>query len=519
MQQPFDRRAYPQTVGPLFEAAVQVDEISGDEKLLLDADPQAPLPVIRERFRDRRDDEDFDIESFLSAHFDLSNDPPETPVTGETVTEHVERLWPVLESQFDEASPGSTVVPVPEPDVTPGGVFRELYYWDSYFTAEGLVATGHTDRLLATVRNVASLIDRFGFVPNATRVYYTSRSQPPVFGLLLGILGEVFDTARAQQYADELRREYDFWMEDRDSETAHRRVVTMPDGTPLNRHWDDRATPRPESYTRDCRLAERLPADDRPAFFRNVRAACESGWDFSSRWRETADDPTTTRTTDIVPVDLNAFLYASERMLVHLAATRGDSETANRYRRAADRRREAIRRYCWDDSTGLYVDYDWRRQTTTGRETLAGVVPLFVGLATPERAARVAETVETRFLASGGVRTTTVESGEQWDAPNGWAPLHWMAAVGLRRYGHDTLASQIERRWLDTVRRRFEREGRLIEKYDVVDPGTSPTDGEYPFQDGFGWTNGVTVAFEAECYPQRVLDSLGRFLPVSEADS
>jgi len=41
------------------------------------------------------------------------------------------------------------------------------------------------------------------------------------------------------------------------------------------------------------------------------------------------------------------------------------------------------------------------------------------------------------------------------------------------------------------VNRFYEQTGKLIEKYDVIEPGRRGGGGEYPTQDGFGWTNGV----------------------------
>jgi alpha,alpha-trehalase len=105
----------------------------------------------------------------------------------------------------------------------------------------------------------------------------------------------------------------------------------------------------------------------------------------------------------------------------------------------------------------------------------------------------VAETIRARLVAPGGLRTTLVNTGEQWDAPNGWAPLQWVAVDGLRRYGQRDLADDIAKRFLATAEREYAASGKLVEKYDVetIRPGGG---GEYPLQDGFGWTNGVVRA-------------------------
>jgi alpha,alpha-trehalase len=98
-----------------------------------------------------------------------------------------------------------------------------------------------------------------------------------------------------------------------------------------------------------------------------------------------------------------------------------------------------------------------------------------------------------RLLAEGGITTTGVSgSNEQWDQPNGWAPLHWMAIQGLNRYGHEGLASEIRKRWLNVVAEIYTNEAKLVEKYVLRSTTEHAGGGEYPLQDGFGWTNGVT---------------------------
>jgi alpha,alpha-trehalase len=95
------------------------------------------------------------------------------------------------------------------------------------------------------------------------------------------------------------------------------------------------------------------------------------------------------------------------------------------------------------------------------------------------------------LLKSGGIVTTPLDTGQQWDAPNGWAPIQWIAVAGLRRYGQGALAETIACRWMITVDELYRQSGKLVEKYDVTSAGRSGGGGEYPTQDGFGWTNGV----------------------------
>jgi alpha,alpha-trehalase len=132
------------------------------------------------------------------------------------------------------------------------------------------------------------------------------------------------------------------------------------------------------------------------------------------------------------------------------------------------------------------------------RPTLAAAAPLYFGLATPEQGSAVARRIGRDFLAPGGFVTTRIESGQQWDAPNGWPPLQWLAIEGLRRYGARDVAAAARDRWLALNRRTFRGTRRMMEKYDVIDLDRPAGGGEYPTQDGFGWTNGVALRLLAE---------------------
>ncbi|MGH8325066.1 MAG: trehalase family glycosidase, partial [Steroidobacteraceae bacterium] len=291
----------------------------------------------------------------------------------------------------------------------------------------------------------------------------------------------------------ELRREYAFWMEGADGlrrATAHRRVVRLPDGSILNRYWDDRDTPRDESYHDDTELAR--TSGRRPAqLYRDIRAAAESGWDFSSRWFADGRTEATIDTTEIIPVDLNSLLYGIENTIRAACEHASDNTCAQDFRGRAQRRRAAMDRYLWDPRVGAYFDYRWTRQARVPRISAATLYPLFTAAASDAQAASVAAAVTRYLLKDGGIVTTTVSTGQQWDAPNGWPPLQWIAVSGLRQYGNMPLAQTVACRWMLSVNRVYKATGKLVEKYDVMASGRSGGGGEYPLQDGFGWTNGV----------------------------
>jgi len=197
-----------------------------------------------------------------------------------------------------------------------------------------------------------------------------------------------------------------------------------------------------------------------------------------------------------VPVDLNALLHKLETSIAQHSRAAGNAPQAHAFEQRAARRQAAITAWLWHERAGAFFDVDWRSGAPRERLNAATLAPLFTGCASPAQAAAVADTVHRRLLAPGGLATTEIDSGEQWDRPNGWAPLQWMAVKGLEAYGQQALADEIRTRWLRTVGEVYGRDGKLVEKYalrQVPQQGsTGGGGGEYPLQDGFGWTSGVT---------------------------
>jgi alpha,alpha-trehalase len=497
-----DYRGYPQLYGEIFET-VQTSGLFEDSKTFVDAIPMTEPAEIRSAYEDVSGRDEQTLGAFVNDYFALPEDVTagvDQPV-GDTMNEHIRNLWKYLTSTADDqVHDWSTLLPLPHPYIKPGGRFREIYYWDTYFTAEGLVRSGMVDMVENLIDNFASLVDQYGFVPNGNRMYYLGRSQPPMFCQLLLVLERDQGTDAVLDYLPSLREEYDFWMDGTDSlgqeSPTHRRVVRLPDGSVLNRYWDDYPAPRPEAYKEDIAVAEDHSRDDHERIYRDLRAAAESGWDFSSRWFADLQNIETIHTTDLLPVDLNALLYDVERNLARFCEAAGDVEGADFYRRRRGQRGEAIREYLWDDEREYFFDYDWRAGEHSDAWSLAGTVPLFVDSATDEQAAGVARAIEERFLEPGGIPVTLHETGEQWDYPAGWAPLTWLAVVGLDNYGYRDLAREITERWLDTNRDVFEESGVMMEKYDVASVDVTEGVGEYVRQAGFGWTNGVTLALQ-----------------------
>jgi alpha,alpha-trehalase len=483
--------------GELF-TRVQLERVFPDGKTFVDAVPRTSPHTIRAEYEHSRRAPDFDLRGFVERNFVLPGVTASGYRTGpdEDLGAHIDHLWSVLERPPDVQQPHSSLVPLPHRYVVPGGRFREIYYWDSYFTMLGLEQSGRHDLVVDMVQNFAWLIESFGHVPNGNRSYYLSRSQPPFFAAMVELLAERDGERVYATYLPQLTREYAFWMDGvarLAPGSAYRRVVRLKDGTILNRYWDDRETPREESYREDVETARESP---RPAHevYRNLRAAAESGWDFSSRWLADGRSLATIRTVELVPVDLNGLLYQLEQTLARAYRVANDATAARRISARAWQRRVAIQRLLWNGEDGAFEDYLWRDERRLGQLTAVTLYPLFLGVASQEQADRVAATVRGRLLQPNGLATSMVESGQQWDAPNGWAPLQWIAVQGLNNYGHSDLAREIALRWARTNIAAFRATGKLFEKYDVIGDAAA-AGGEYPTQDGFGWTNGVLRQF------------------------
>ncbi len=414
---------------------------------------------------------DAELRRFVSSHFTLAADAgSSTAIQHSTLVvpigEHIDALWSELQRDTPTVPQYSSALPLPRPYVVPGGRFRELYYWDSYFTMLGLAQSGRDDLVRDMVDDFAWLIDRYGHVPNGTRSYYLSRSQPPFFFEMVALTQPQDPAAAWTRYLPQLRREYGYWMSGRGTLRgvgARRRAVRMPDGSVLNRYWDDLDVPRDESWREDRTLA-RGSGRDPKGLYRDIRAAAESGWDFSSRWLRDPAQLRSIQTTQIVPVDLNSLLFGLEQAIRAGCERAGDHVCAQLFAQRAKARHRAIDRYLWNPQRHSYGDYRWTDGQPTGVLSAATLYPLFESVASADQAEQVATVVRRALLAGGGLATTQTMTGQQWDAPNGWAPLQWIAIRALRDNDATTLAATIACRWIVTVLADYEHGGRLVEK-------------------------------------------------------
>ena len=485
-------------LGQLF-SDVQHRQVYGDGKTFVDLIPRRRMKQIQQEYLLERKDPNFNLQEFVNRHFYEFSDGKSTYVTNpkNTMSQHIADVWKVLERR-NRVDRGSLIA-LPHKYVVPGGRFSEQFYWDSYFIMLGLAVEGKWSTIEGMMKNYAYMIRKFGFIPTANRTYFLSRSQPPFFSHMVKLLARHKGRRVIIEYLPYLVAEHKFWMNgktklEQTEHAAYRRVVKMKNGMLLNRYYDDKVAPRPESLREDIMTAQEADGRDPDRLFLHLRAAAESGWDFSSRWFVDPQDIKTIHTADIIPVDLNSLMYHLEQTIAEGYRLLKNTTTSRRYALYAERRARSIAEYCWDERQQFFVDYNFHTKQVTDVLSLAGVLPLYTKIATTKQAAAVAERLRRDFLQDGGLVSTLVNNGQQWDSPNGWAPLQWVAIQGLRNYGHHDLAAEIKRRWLAVNEKVFRTEGKMIEKYDVMGESGVGGGGEYQLQDGFGWTNGVATA-------------------------
>jgi alpha,alpha-trehalase len=379
------------------------------------------------------------------------------------VLSYIEEYWPRIVRSTPRRQ--GTLIGLPHPYLVPAGgaMFGEMYYWDTYFMALGLVGTAHEDMIPGLAENMGSLYRRFGVIPNGSRFYFLSRSQPPFFTSLIWLAHEVLSHREPDKAAPFLARLM------RLAEREHETV------------WLGTAQPHHRQVYRG--LSRYFDIN-----YLDILAACESGWDHGTR----CDD----RWLEHLPVDLNAILYAREIDFARAAELLGRPRAAATWRARAAERAAVVQDLMWDEEAGIFFDYDFVVERLTPHPSLAGFYPLWAGIATAEQATRLVREWLPRFALPGGLVTTLEErAGRQWAYPNGWAPLQWIVVEGLDRYGFHEEATRIRRAWCDNCAAVFAATGALWEKYNVAAIGTQAEGGLYGSVPGFGWTNAVFARF------------------------
>ncbi|KAK9330072.1 trehalase-domain-containing protein [Lipomyces starkeyi] len=414
-----------------------------------------------------------------------------------------------------------------KPFVVPGGRFNELYGWDSYMIALGLLVDGRVDLAKGILENFIFEINNYGKILNANRSYYLCRSQPP---FLTDLALKVYEKTIFEPGALELLKESfkaaiveykQVWTSpprlDQESGLScyHPDGIGIPPETEAS-HFEHLLMPYAEKHKLSLEDFQRQYNDGivkEPAldeYFVHDRAVRESGHDTTYRLEK--------RCANLATIDLNSLLYKYEVDIAHTIRTMfgdklvlhdGSVETSASWDRRARRRKNLIDQYLWDEEKGMYFDYDIVQKKKSDYESATTFWAMWAGCASPKQAARLVSDALPKFEEFGGLVSGTERSrgvigldrpNRQWDYPYGWAPQQILAWVGLIRYGYEEDAERLVYRWLYMITKAFvDYNGIVVEKYDVtrpVDPhrvdaeyGNQGSDFKGVAKEGFGWVN------------------------------
>ena len=411
------------------------------------------------------------------------------------VREFIVSSWPetVRSNTEDEGARFGLPYPYTVPSIS--GAFQEMYYWDTFFTDEGLILDGFVEQARNNVEDMLHIVERFGKMLNGSATWFLNRSQPPYLSMMIRSVYEATgDRDWLARVLPGLEKEYDFWMTSRVS----------PCG--LNRYGNEATDEEKLEFI--GLLKERfgpgfdtggLSRDELLRIGSHYIAEAESGWDFTPRFDG--------RCEDFCPVDLNSNLYLYEMNFSFFASELGDGASARRWVKAAARRNRLMHKLMRDGKSGLFFDYDHVNDRRSDVLSAAVFSLLFSGAADRRDAAAIAGTLCADNLplspdapgdpfrleyphgisacAYGDYRRSC-----QWAYPNGWAPLQYLAVKGLLRYGYDADARRIAVKYLDTVVSTFAETGNLWEKYNAVE-GNINVSNEYEMPTMLGWTAGT----------------------------
>lgn len=406
-----------------------------------------------------------------------------------------------IKDDFLKNADRSSLLYMPHPFIVPGGRFREMYYWDSYWTIKGLLLSEMNDTVKGMLDNFKHLVNQYALVPNGNRKYYLRRSQPPLYIPMVELYLNITDdptTERAflSDCIFQMKQEFDFWWNNRTT------IVNVAGKDhQLARYNVPVDGPRPESYYEDYHDAQSLPQSQRTRWYQHMKSGAESGWDYSSRWfNQHNGTVANVRTGDIIPVDLNAILCKNAAILAGFFRKLERDDLANQYEGYREKIREGIRSVMWNEEDGIW--YDWNTVSKSPKKDfyISNIAPLYTGCFTNESMDKVLDYFNKSGALEqpGGIPTSLVKSGQQWDFPNIWAPLVEMLVTSLQNTGKDRgklMARDVADKFVKNAYQSFvDTEGTMFEKYNCEKVGGAGSGGEYSVQEGFGWTNGVVLS-------------------------
>lgn len=521
--------------GELLET-IQLAQIFNDSKSFVDLyqkhDPSVTLENFEKLMTEtKREPSRNQLKQFINDYFERSEEimpwtPPDMyqypPILKKIVDSNfrewimdLNHIWKTLARKMSpkvlENPSRHSFIPVEHGFIVPGGRFEESYYWDSYWTIEGLLLSGMHETAKGILLNFFSMIQRYGFIPNGGRVYYLMRSQPP---LLISMVEKYIEATNDKEFLVDnlhlLEKEFAFFQREKTID-VYKNGKTYK----MARYFVKSLGPRPESYREDYINAQYFKTDEeKQTFYDDMKAGAESGWDYSSRWfinnhDDAAGNLTDISTRNIIPVDLNSFLQRNARKLSKYNEYIGNTFKAKQYKEIAISYQEAINDVLWNEEAGIWFDYDLKNGKPRKDFFPTNLTPLYTNSFDKSKssiyATKAVDYLKSQSIAGflGGVPTSLNPSGQQWDAPNAWPPLQSIIVQGLYNTQSEPAlgtAKVLATRWIRSNYIGFKHYHQMFEKYDASIPGEFGGGGEYPVQEGFGWTNGVVFEF-LDMYP------------------
>ncbi|KAG2241939.1 hypothetical protein HID58_078103 [Brassica napus] len=480
-----------------------------------------PVPVkklekfVHEYFDDAKDLVPHEPEDFVTDPFEFLLNVENDQVR--QWAREVHGLWKTLcyrvSDSVRESPDRHTLLPLPEPVIIPGSRFKEVYYWDSYWVIKGLMTSKMFTTAKGIVTNLMSLVETYGYALNGARAYYTNRSQPP---LLSSMVYEIYNATQDEELVRKaipvLLKECEFW-----NSGKHKVVIRDASGNDhmLSRYYAMWNMPRPESYVFDQESASAFSNTvEKQRFLRDIATAAETGCDFSTRWMRDPPNFATMATTSVVPVDLNVFLLKMELDIAFMMDICGDKNGSERFVKASEAREKAFETVFWNEKAGQWLDYwlssdgdepeTWKAENQNTNVFASNFAPIWISSFNSDEnlVKKVVKALKNSgLIAPAGILTSLKNSGQQWDYPNGWAPQQEIIVTGLARSGvkeAKEIAEEIARRWIRSSYSVYNTSGSIHEKLNVAEFGEYGGGGEYKPQTGFGWSNGVILAFLEE---------------------
>ncbi|KAK6619676.1 hypothetical protein RUM43_012433 [Polyplax serrata] len=368
-----------------------------------------------------------------------------------------------------------SIVYVPNGLVVPGGRFTEFYYWDTYWIVQGLLLSEMYETVRGILLNFLSMVSQYGFVPNGGRVYYLERSQPPLLTpMVLNYYEATNDIDFLQSHIGLLEKEFKFWL-------TNRTVEIEKDGQTyvLARYFAPSSGPRPESYSEDYNSASFLSTQsEKDDHYIDLKSAAESGWDFSSRWfisdKTNQGNISSIHTRYIIPVDLNAFVYWSAKIISRFYGILENPEKQEQYAQIADTWRKAVTEILWHPDLGIWLDYDMRNNIRRNYFYPSNLAPLWTECYDKDAVKEVGEGIlkyldDTNIMVNflGGIPASLEMTGQQWDLPNAWPPLQMIAIQGLKKMNlpnANAKAAEMARNWVYSNFKGFHDTQEMFEK-------------------------------------------------------